>query len=381
MKILFLTDPLIVHFGSVRPALLLSTELRRRGYEIVIISQRISGDIVNILKEQDIHVFDLGMKFIITPHIPTFEAWLRATIISLFKQKHIISNELNDDYIIVNTSSCILGLSHVYYAQGPMTSALKDMLPEMPRDKRVIVTLCLPILRKLEKEMVKTFRRYTKLFIANSRFCKSMYESLGIKVDGVIYPPIASNFFKPMTSKPEGDYILVYFGVYGKESKYRVIKRIADAGVKIKAFGSKPGYIPDFILKHPNIEFLGYVPDDELVHLYSNALFTLFTFTHEPFGYVPVESMACGTPVLTYNKQGPGETVIHGVTGWLANSDDELVKLAIRIWREGYPSQMRTNCRERAIKFDVRITADQWLSVLRMLMWQQLPPLNKLNLF
>jgi glycosyltransferase involved in cell wall biosynthesis len=69
----------------------------------------------------------------------------------------------------------------------------------------------------------------------------------------------------------------------------------------------------------------------ELVNPYSIALITLFVFTHKPFGYIPVESKACGTPVLTYNRQGPSETVIHGVTEWLANSDEELVNLVIRI--------------------------------------------------
>jgi hypothetical protein len=41
----------------------------------------------------------------------------------------------------------------------------------------------------------------------------------------------------------------------------------------------------------------------------------------------------CGlrNAVLTYNRQGPSETVIHGVTEWLANSNEELVNLAIRI--------------------------------------------------
>ncbi len=49
----------------------------------------------------------------------------------------------------------------------------------------------------------------------------------------------------------------------------------------------------------------GRVSDDELARLYANAKFTVFPFIHEPFGYVPVESMACGTPpVLTYDKQG-----------------------------------------------------------------------------
>lgn len=113
--------------------------------------------------------------------------------------------------------------------------------------------------------------------------------------------------------------------------------------MKVKAFGSKAPYIPKCLLKHPNIEFLGRVSDEELIDLYSNVLFTLFTFTHEPFGYVPVESMACGTPVLTYNRQGPRESVIDGTTSWLANSDEELVGLALKMWREGYSTQTNTH--------------------------------------
>jgi len=69
--------------------------------------------------------------------------------------------------------------------------------------------------------------------------------------------------------------------------------------------------------------------------------------------------------VLTYNKQGPSETVDHGVTGWLANSDDELVDLAVRIWREGYPNWMRSRSREKALQFDVKTIADQWIETLK----------------
>jgi glycosyltransferase involved in cell wall biosynthesis len=48
---------------------------------------------------------------------------------------------------------------------------------------------------------------------------------------------------------------------------------------------------------------LGRVNDEELIDLYSNALYTLFTFAHEPFGYVSVEGMACSIPVLICNRQ------------------------------------------------------------------------------
>jgi hypothetical protein len=60
-------------------------------------------------------------------------------------------------------------------------------------------------------------------------------------------------------------------------------------------------------------------------------LITLFVYTHKPFDYILVESKACGTHALTYSRQGSSRTVIHGVAEWFANSDEELVNLAIRI--------------------------------------------------
>jgi glycosyltransferase involved in cell wall biosynthesis len=57
--------------------------------------------------------------------------------------------------------------------------------------------------------------------------------------------------------------------------------------------------------------------------------------------------------------------VIHGVTGWLAKDEGSLVDMAVRIWREGYPSGMRARSRERAEQFDTKVIADKWLDVLR----------------
>jgi len=61
------------------------------------------------------------------------------------------------------------------------------------------------------------------------------------------------------------------------------------------------------------------------------------------------------------------KTVINGVTGWLADNDKELVKLAVRLWREGYPSWMRSRSRERALEFDVKVIANKWLEVIKQL--------------
>jgi glycosyltransferase involved in cell wall biosynthesis len=198
---------------------------------------------------------------------------------------------------------------------------------------------------------------------ANSGYTADLFESLGFKVAGVVFPPVDTEKFKPSTKSPSEDYVLTYFG---KETKYSTIKRIADSGVRIKAFGGKIAPLLKDVLAHPNIDFLSEVDDSQLVALYSNALFTLFPFTSEPFGYIPVESMACSTPVLSFKWQGPAETIVDGKTGWLAKSDHDMVQYAKRLWKQKYDPEMRGSCREHAKKnFDQAVFVDKFLVILQ----------------
>lgn len=57
--------------------------------------------------------------------------------------------------------------------------------------------------------------------------------------------------------------------------------------------------------------------DDELIGLYREARAVLFTARNEDWGIVPLEAMACGTPVVAVDAGGPRESVAHGRSGWL----------------------------------------------------------------
>lgn len=63
------------------------------------------------------------------------------------------------------------------------------------------------------------------------------------------------------------------------------------------------------------------ISDDELLTLYNQALFTVYTPIMEPFGFVAIESMACGTPVVGVREGGLRETVLDNVTGILTDRD------------------------------------------------------------
>jgi glycosyltransferase involved in cell wall biosynthesis len=64
------------------------------------------------------------------------------------------------------------------------------------------------------------------------------------------------------------------------------------------------------------LELVGNISDEQLVELYNQAIVTVYAPIREPFGLVPLESMACGTPVVAVSEGGIQETVIHGVTGY-----------------------------------------------------------------
>ena len=46
----------------------------------------------------------------------------------------------------------------------------------------------------------------------------------------------------------------------------------------------------------------------------------------EPFGLVLLEAMACGTPVLTFNRGGVSEVIVDGQTGFIVDSPDEMAE-------------------------------------------------------
>ena len=105
-----------------------------------------------------------------------------------------------------------------------------------------------------DRDYISEIRRRSLLFIANSHASSKMYERFRISVDGVIYPPIDCNEFKPTTRRPSEDYIVTYLG---KETRLSVIKYLANKGVRVKAFGTKLPHLFKPLRGHENIEFLG----------------------------------------------------------------------------------------------------------------------------
>jgi glycosyltransferase involved in cell wall biosynthesis len=81
------------------------------------------------------------------------------------------------------------------------------------------------------------------------------------------------------------------------------------------------------LLHEPGVEFVGEVGDEEKSRVLGPARALLFPIDWpEPFGLVMAESLACGTPVIARRRGSVPEVVDHGVTGWIGETDDELIE-------------------------------------------------------
>ncbi|MCK4806028.1 MAG: glycosyltransferase family 4 protein [Candidatus Aegiribacteria sp.] len=71
------------------------------------------------------------------------------------------------------------------------------------------------------------------------------------------------------------------------------------------------------------------VPDSRLLELYRGAQVVVCPQRNEPYGLVPLEAMACGTPVVAVNQGGFRENVIDGENGLLVPVDAESIAEAL----------------------------------------------------
>jgi glycosyltransferase involved in cell wall biosynthesis len=67
------------------------------------------------------------------------------------------------------------------------------------------------------------------------------------------------------------------------------------------------------------LELMANVSDEQLVTLYNQAPMAVYAPIREPFGLVPLEALACATPVVAVREGGLAESVEHGRFGLLTD--------------------------------------------------------------
>jgi phosphatidylinositol alpha-mannosyltransferase len=114
------------------------------------------------------------------------------------------------------------------------------------------------------------------------------------------------------------------------------------------------------------VRVMGVGTPDSLVDLYGSAWVTVLPAENEAFGLVLVESLACGTPIVTLDSGGPSELVEPGIGVRAARSAEALaVALAQGIELAANP-QTTEACRSAALAHDWRTAVVPKLEALYM---------------
>ena len=152
-------------------------------------------------------------------------------------------------------------------------------------------------------------------FIANSEEVASRIKKFYRRDAIVIYPPV--DLPTPTSINPKRTYFLTGGRLAAPKHIDLAVAACTKLKLPLKVFGKGfAGYGEELKkIAGPTVEFIGEVTDDEKWNLMYGAKAFIFPSEDEDFGIIPVESMACGTPVIAYRSGGVVESVIEGKTG------------------------------------------------------------------
>jgi glycosyltransferase involved in cell wall biosynthesis len=196
---------------------------------------------------------------------------------------------------------------HVCYIHTPMRYVW-DMFDEYFGPERVgrfaSRFFFAPIARLLQAYDKHTLDR-VDVFLANSNYVADRVRRIYDREAIVVAPPVDTEHFAATEREPE-DWYLVVSAMVPYKRVDQAVRAAAGLGRHLKLVGTGPEMKN---LKRlavelgADVEFVGFVSDDELGNYYRKARALLFPGV-EDFGIVPVEAIACGCPVIAYGVGG-----------------------------------------------------------------------------
>ena len=225
--------------------------------------------------------------------------------------------------------------------------------------------------RLVDKHYAEAMKAYNKIkFVAISEDHKKSMEELGVPVFDVVYNGI--DLARYEFNDSPGDYLLYLSRLNREKGVLTAIEVAKAAGQKLIIAGNSAGnaewsfflYEIQPHLNDEHISFRGQVNFQEKIELLKNAGALLFPVDRrEPFGLVMIEAMACGTPVIGFRKGSVPEVIKHGKTGFVVDTNEEMVKAIERL-----PTIDRKACRRRVEeKFGLKQMVDKYEAIYESL--------------
>jgi len=166
----------------------------------------------------------------------------------------------------------------------------------------------------------------------------------------VIYPPVETSRFIPVSPAEISDYYLIVSRLIPYKRIDLAVQAATRLNLPLKIGGKGRDLDRLKAMAGPTVEFLGYVPDDDLPGLMARCKAFLFPGL-EDFGITPVQAQAAGRPVIAYRGGGALDTVIPGQTGEFF---DEMTVESLTSVLQSFQAQQYDSAaiRAQALRFD-----------------------------
>lgn len=196
-------------------------------------------------------------------------------------------------------------------------------------------------------------------------------------LDTALYQPTDKIQARALWGLPTDRKIILFGAIHATQDRRKGFALLAEAlrsiddadwrrGVQVVVFGSSQA--EDIFGPDLPVRAVGHLHDDlSLSLLYAAADVMIVPSTEEAFGQTASEAMACGTPVVAFDKTGVADIVRHHETGYLAQ-DFSAADLAAGIqWVLADATRHRALCaaaRTRAVeKFDLRVVVRSYVNL------------------
>jgi glycosyltransferase involved in cell wall biosynthesis len=193
-----------------------------------------------------------------------------------------------------------------------------------------------------------------------------------------IHHGIPERLLEPQSNKPR--YLAFLGRITEDKGPDRAIRIARRAGIPLK-MAAKVDRVDEVyyqakirpMIDGRHVELIGEIGDADKSEFLSGAIALLMPIDWpEPFGLVMVEAMACGTPVIAFNRGAVREVLEDGVTGCIVENEAEAVEAVDRA-----ASLSRSRIRERfEARFTARRMADDYLQLYEQLLARHRPKLR-----
>lgn len=279
----------------------------------------------------------------------------------LFATMMFESFDLSDYDLVISSSSAIYMAKavitkpetlHISYIHTP-PRYLYGYVTSFNYKKRLITRVLGELVNHITRIYDFEVSQRPDILVANSKNIQNRIKKFYRRESVVIYPPIDLSEIR--LQKKKEDYFLVLNRLVRGKGTEVIVEAATNLGINLKIAGTGPELENLKRIAGKNVEFLGWVSDEERVRLLQNAKALIVASEDEDFGITSIEAQAAGTPVIAPASGGFLETVVDSKTGLLYGGSgqvdmDSLIKGIERFNDLRFKTE---DLRENAEKFSV----------------------------